>query len=98
VEGTRRIFVGYGIAEVNDDAVALELRRHAVISAHDVGADLPVISDQVAQVLGIELARDAHRVDQVTEDHRHLTPLSSTGMDVGGRLRRRGHRWPGGTE
>ena len=77
------------IAEVDHDAVALELRGRALVALDDLGADLTVGADQVAQVLRIERPRHLHGSHEVAEHHRHVAPFDHRVRFGAGRSARR---------
>ena len=72
-----RVFLRSRKAEIRQDAVAQVLCDMAVVSADDRGADLAVLVQQAAHVLGVELTGEPGRADQIAEDHGDLAALDA---------------------
>jgi hypothetical protein len=66
------IFVSLGIAEIAEQTVTQELRDVSFIALDDFSADVLVCTHHVPVLFGIELGREAGRIDQITKHHREL--------------------------
>ena len=71
------IFVRYGIAEVDENAVSRILRDVSAIEADRSNACLVIGGDQIAKVLGIEPDRQTDRILEITEQEGQLSPFGS---------------------
>ena len=76
--GARRIvLVRLRIAEVNQHAVAEELRDVARVGCHCCRHRVVIAADELSQVLGVEPARQCCGADQVAEHHGQLPAFGS---------------------
>ena len=94
------VLVRTRVAEVDQAAVAEQLRDMAVVGRDRAGHRLVIDADQALQVFGVERCREQRRADEIAEHHGELAPL---GFAVGWRrfdrrqtlrLRQRGDRHP----
>ena len=84
----RIIFVGLGIAEVDEQTIAEILRDMPVKAGDHLGAGVLIGPHHLAQVFGVKLCRERGRTDQVTEEHGELAPFRRwRGEDSRGRCR-----------
>ena len=84
----RIIFVGLGIAEVDEQTIAEILRDMPVKTGDYLGAGVLIGLHHLLQVFGVKLCRERGRADQVTEEHRELAPFRRwRGEDSRGRCR-----------
>jgi len=67
------IFVGQGVAEVDQQAIAQILRDMPLKTGDDLGAGLLIRPHHLAPLLGVELTSKHGRVYQFTEQDRELT-------------------------
>ena len=86
------VFMGLGIAEVHQQAIAEVLGNVAVKALNDLGTGGLIGAHHLAQVFRIELARQHRRVHQVTEQHGELAAFGVRGRRRGrcGEARRGG--------
>ena len=82
------IFMRDGIAEVDQDAVAVELRDGALVAADGRRRGFAVVADDVAEILRVDFARQLRGSHQVAEDERHVAAFD--GRRDGGRGARGG--------
>ena len=76
----RFVFMGLGIAEVDQQPIA-EILRHIAVKALDHGGSgLLVGAYHGAVVFGVELAGELRRVHQIAEHHRQLPALGFGGV------------------
>ncbi len=66
------IFVRNGIAEVHEDAVAVELRDRAFVTADGAGRRIAIVRDDFAQIFRVDRLRQLGGPDQVAEHERHV--------------------------
>src|SRR5215471_1122634 len=78
------VFMGLGIAKVDQQAIPEILRDMALKALDHLGAGGLISADDLAQIFRVELPRQACGVHEVTEEHGELAPFS---------LRRRQHGW-----
>ena len=78
------VFMGRGVAKIDQQAIAQVLGDMALILLDDLGRGLLVGAHHGAQVFGVELARELRGADQIAEQHRELPPFR-----FGGRASRR---------
>jgi hypothetical protein len=69
------VFVGLGIAEVDQQPIPEVFGNMAIEAAHDLGAGFLIGADDLAQVFRVEIFREGGRADQVTEHHGELAAL-----------------------
>src|SRR6266446_5186029 len=69
----RVIFMGLGIAKVDQEPIPEELGKVSCIALDDVSAHLLIRMDHVPIVFGVELGGELRRVHQVTEHDGELT-------------------------
>src|SRR6266446_8634476 len=67
------IFMGLGIAKVDQEPIPEELGKVSCIALDDVSAHLLIRMDHVPIVFGVELGGELRRVHQVTEHDGELT-------------------------
>ena len=75
----RIIFVGQGVAEVDEQAIAQILGDMALKAGDHLGAGLLIGSHHLAQVFRVELAGQRRRVHQITKHHGELAPFGLRG-------------------
>jgi hypothetical protein len=74
---TLRVIVVSGrVAEVGEQAVAHEFGQEAIVTGHDVGADIVKRADQFPVVFNIEFGRQRRRAHQIAEHDRQLSAFS----------------------
>ena len=71
----RVVLVRARIAEVDQAAIAEQLRHMAVVRRHRGGHRVVIASDQALQIFRVEPAGQQGRADQVAEHHGELAPL-----------------------
>jgi hypothetical protein len=70
------VFVGNGIAEVDQKAIAQILGDISLKMADDLSAGFLIVPYYLAQLLRVELCGEGGRTYQIAKHHRQLTPLS----------------------
>ena len=73
------VFMGRGIAKIDQQAIAEVLGDMARVVLDDLGRGLLVGAHHGAPVFGVELAGELGGAHQVTEQHRELSPLRLRG-------------------
>src|SRR5262245_55105146 len=68
----RVIFMGVGIAKVDEESIPQELSNVTVIAANHLRTGGVIRPDHVPVRFGIELGREAGRIDQIAEHHGQL--------------------------
>ena len=96
----RIIFVGQGVAKVDQQAIAEILRDMALKAGDHLGAGVLVGPHHLAQVFWIELTGESGGVHQITEEDGELAAfgVGLAGAAAGGRLACRRHCWVAGWE
>src|SRR5262245_13707008 len=74
------IFMGVGIAEIDEQTVTKKLGDMSIKMCDHLGADSLIRTNHLSVIFRIKLAGEFGGIDQVTEHHRELSPF---------RLRRR---------
>jgi hypothetical protein len=72
------VLVGERIPEVHEQTVAQVLRHMPLEAVDRVGADLVVGADDLAQLLGVEVARELGEAHEVAEHDRELPALGAS--------------------
>jgi hypothetical protein len=70
------VLVGHRIAEVGKDAVTDEARDVAAITSNRLAAELPVIADEIDQVLAVQRLGELGGPHEVGEQNRHDAVLA----------------------
>src|SRR5262245_22781635 len=81
-----------GIAEVGHKAIAHILSVIAFVLFDDLLGNLMKIVDGIAEVFGVEIVRQYARVDEITRQEGHLSPICagfSGARSMGWQVRRR---------
>jgi len=86
------VLVRLGVAEIDEESVAHVSGDIPAHPSHHRGATNLESADHVAQVLGIELARQSRRADEIAKKDGQLTPLGLGLRQGKGRGRRGGGR------
>jgi hypothetical protein len=66
------IFVGQGVAEIDQQAIAEVLGDMALIAGDHLGTGVLIGPHHLTPLFGVELAGQHRRVDEITEQHREL--------------------------
>ena len=99
------IFMGLGIAKVDQESIPEQLGDMSIIALDDLGTDPLIRTHHVPVLFGVELGGECGGVHQVTEHHRELAPFGFgrgrddwCGLALRRREVRRGRRrhWRGG--
>ncbi len=86
----RVVLVRARVAEIDEEPVTEVLRDVAFVARDDLGAHALIGAHVVAQLLGIEAARERGRADEVAEHHGDLAPLGvARGLGSARRVRRK---------
>ena len=76
------VFMGLGVPEVDEDAIAHVLRDEPAEATHGLCDALLIGRNDLAQVLRVHARRERRRADKVREHHRHLTALGTVFWSV----------------
>ena len=74
------IFVGQGVAEVDEQAIAEILGDMPLKAGDHLGTGVLIGPHHLAQLFRVELRREHGRVDQVTKQHGELAAFGLWGM------------------
>ena len=69
------VFVGAGVAKVDEKAIAEILRNMPLIALNDLGCCLLICPYHLAQVFGVEFPREFRGADQIAEHDRELAAI-----------------------